>query len=193
MTARRGTPRISVAEWDQLNKTGLRPAPSPSSAAAPKKKPTRAEAKRTQTTKAPKVVTPPVPIRSRGPWVLDVDYLGRPMTMNDERSSSLNPATLRAVRAEKDEWTQAFALAVAACRIPPLPRVYLVFQPFYGSNVVPDPDGVSPLHKTIIDALVRSGVLVNDKREQLPLGYQVLPPVTDGGPSRMTVVVFPLP
>lgn len=190
MTARR-QPKVTVAEYNAMMAKGLRPAkPATKPTAA---KGTRAGNKRAQAYVAPKVTTPKVPIRSRGPWVLEVDDQGRPMTVNDERSSALNPGTMIAVRQEKAAWGAGFAAAILACQIPPQHRVYLVFQPYYTTNVVPDPDAVAPLHKTIIDALVRAGVLVNDRREQLPLGYQVLPPVTDGGPARMTVTVFPLP
>jgi hypothetical protein len=58
---------------------------------------------------------------------------------------------------------------------------------------VTDPDGTAPAHKAIHDGLVMAGVLDDDDRSRLVMGYQVLPPITDGNPERMTVTVFPLP
>lgn len=189
--------RMTSADYAVLMaRGGLRPAakaPPAGPVKAEKPKPNRAAKKRNQVVRPPKVVTPKLPIRSRGPWLLEVDDRGRPMTVNDERSGTMNRATMHAVRAEKAAWAEGIIAAVEACQIPPLKQVYLVFQPFYGNNSVPDPDGLSPLHKTVIDALVKAGVLANDTRAQLPLGYAVLPPVTDGGPCRMTCAIFPLP
>lgn len=183
--------RMTAAEYRRL--AGTRSVSTPTPAGPAKKKKTRAETKRNQAARPPKIVTPRLEVRSRGPWLLEVDNLGRPMTINDERTSVLNRATMAAVRAEKGAWAAGFAAAALDCRIPRLARVYLVFQPFYPTGVVPDPDGLSPLHKTAIDALVAAGVLADDSRAQLPAGYHVLPPVTDGGPARMVLAVFPLP
>lgn len=130
---------------------------------------------------------------SRGPWVLSIEGLGRPITMNAERTSSMSKGTLARVRAAEREWRDAVATEARRAGIPPLQRAFAVFQAFYPNNVVVDPDALPSCCKAGFDGLVDAGVLPNDRREQLALGYHQLPPVTDGGPPRVTVTVFPLP
>lgn len=143
---------------------------------------------------APKaaVVSEEVPVTSaRGPWLLELDGLGRPMTYNTERRSSASIATMAKVRADKRAWAKGIADAARAAAIPALRQAFVVIQAFYPTNVVPDADGLAPLHKAAHDGLVIAGVIEDDKRAQLPLGYLALPPYTDGT-QRVVVTVYPL-
>lgn len=138
----------------------------------------------------PKPAAEPAP---KGPWILSIEGMGRPPTTNAERSSSMSRGAMARTREAKRTWDAAITQAATDAGIPPLPRVLTVIQPYYRTNKVPDPDGIAPAHKAVHDGLVAAGVLADDGRSQLVMGYQVLPPITDGNPERMTVTIFPLP
>lgn len=134
---------------------------------------------------------PVAAVTARGPWLLELDGLGRPLTYNAERRSSASIATMAKVRADKRAWAKGIADAARAATVPALRQAFVVIQAFYPSNVVPDADGLAPLHKAAHDGLVIAGVIQDDKRAQLPLGYLALPPYTDGT-QRVVVTVYPL-
>lgn len=141
-------------------------------------------------TRKAKVAPEPTP---KGPWVLSIEGMGRPPTTNQERTAAMSRGTMARTREAKRSWDAAISEAATAAGIPALLRVLTVIQPYYHDNRVPDPDGIAPAHKAVHDGLVAAGVLADDGRSQLVMGYQVLPPITDGNPERMTVTVFPLP
>jgi hypothetical protein len=141
--------------------------------------------------KAKAASEPTLPATAHGPWLLELDGLGRPMTYNAERRSSISAATMAKVRADKRAWAKGIGDAARAAAIPALRQAFVVIQAFYPTNVVPDADGLAPLHKAAHDGLVIAGVIQDDKRAQLPLGYLALPPYTDGT-QRVCVTVYPL-
>lgn len=213
---RQATPHVSTAEYRQLVQLDLdggtaptrqatggpRRQPKPAAAkrpakrsanlpAKPAKKRTPAERKRAQRGVSPGLV--PAATSTRGPWTVVVDWLGRPMTINDERASAMSKGTMAAVREDKRRWQDGFVEAIRHLGVPEMDRAFLVIQTYYPTNVVPDPDAFGPSTKAAIDALVTAGVLPNDRRSNLPFGYLPLPPVTDGGPPRIAFTIFPLP
>jgi len=130
---------------------------------------------------------------TRGPWVLSIEGLGRPLTFNAERTSSMSRGTMVKVRQTERTWVEAVSDAAVLAGVPVLERAYVAVQTYYPTNVVPDPDATPGAVKACLDGLVRAGVLPDDRRTQLPFGYNVLPPITDGQDVRLTVTVFPLP
>lgn len=182
---------LTQAEFDRLQ--GRRRAAPAKAAPKPRAKPPAAKARAAKTKPAPRVKVVAAGPATRGPWMLAVDYLGRPPTFNGERRASRSGATMRAVRAANSTWQDAFVAEVRRAGVPRLGRVFVTFQPFYNSNVVPDPDGLPATTKAAIDALVVAGVLPNDRREELNIGYHTLPAYTDGGPPRLVMTVHPMP
>lgn len=183
---------LTQAEFDRLQ--GRRRAKAAAPAKAPKpRKPPAPKARATTVKAAPRVKVVAAGPATRGPWMLAVDYLGRPPTFNGERRASRSGTTMRAVRAANSTWQEAFVAEVRRAGVPRLGRVFVTFQPFYNSNVVPDPDGLPATTKAAIDALVVAGVLPNDRREELNIGYHTLPAFTDGGPPRLVMTVHPMP
>lgn len=122
-----------------------------------------------------------------------VDWLGRPMTLNAERSGAMSVGKMLAVREEKRQWQAAFCAVIRHAGVPPLQRAFLTVQAFYNNNRVPDPDALGAAAKAALDALVETGVLPDDSREYLPLGFLTLPPVTDGGEPRVAFTLHAMP
>lgn len=133
------------------------------------------------------------PATTRGPWVLSIEGLGRPLTFNAERTSSMSKATMVKVREAERSWKEAVSREATRAGMPMLARAYVVIQPYYSDRRVPDVDGSPSSVKASLDGLVHAGVLPDDRRDQVCHGYHVLPPITDGGPERLTVTVYPLP
>lgn len=175
------------------------PAPRAGRGAQPAKakprKPAAAKARKPAAAKKPaakrvKLVAPAA--GTRGPWVVAVDYLGRPPTLNAERASARSMVTMLRTREAKAAWEEAFVREVTAAGIPALGRCFITFQPFYPGDVVPDPDALPPATKAAIDALVSAGVIPNDRRQELAFGFHTLPAFSDGGPPRLVMTVHPL-
>lgn len=156
---------------------------------------TKAAPKRKRTTRIAAVSggLAPADAPTRGPWIVAVDWLGRPPTINAERAGAMSYSTFLATRDAQKAWKAAFVEALRHAGVPALGQAFVLFQPFYPTNVVPDPDALSPVAKAGIDSLVEAGVLSNDRREQIPFGFMTLPAVTDGGPPRVVLTISPLP
>lgn len=94
-------------------------------------------------------------------WVFDVDCCGRPLTHN--AAKELHPA---AAQRERQAWRNASATLARQVRIPKLACVEITVQAHYPDRRSwPDPDGIYPSVKGIIDGLVQAQVLPDDRGE----------------------------
>lgn len=73
----------------------------------------------------------------------------------------------RVVKKERDQWIAA-VMAIVKTRtrpVAPLERAKLTLTRY--SSVSPDPDGLVSGFKAIVDALVKAGVIANDRTENI--------------------------
>jgi len=114
---------------------------------------------------------------------LVIDWLGRPLVTNF--ANKIHWAPLGRIRTE---WGDAAIQAARLVRMPNLDRAAFEFQAEYPNRrSLPDPDGIAPTAKGVIDGLVRAGFLPDDTGTHVA-SVTYLPPVVVAG-KRPTLVV----
>ena len=116
-------------------------------------------------------------------WTLRITELGRPPTLNAERSAHWGQH-----RASTREWREAGMVHALAERVPTLGRVRVTYWPTYPDRRgIPDLGGVFPAVKAVVDGLVDAGVLADD--DEGHVAELVARPAEIGGPAGLVVEV----
>ena len=124
---------------------------------------------------------------SAGPYVLVIDWLGRPLLAN--QANKMHWAQLGRARTA---WGDAAIMAARIAKLPPLDRVTFTVQPEYPSRRnLPDPDGCSPCVKGIIDGLVRARFLPDDTAAHVAAVTYLPPRVKPGAQPGIVVTIRP--
>lgn len=116
---------------------------------------------------------------------LRINWLGRPPTSNGRRRQHW-AMQARVSRAWRDAGTQAAWIA----KVPPMHRIAVTCWGEYPDRRgLPDPDGLSPALKAVLDGLVAAGV-VQDDSAPFVASVTYLPPVVEPGCQPGLVVVL---
>lgn len=118
-------------------------------------------------------------------YELVIDWMGRPLLANQ-----VHRMHWAAVGRERTAWGDA---AIQAARITGLPKPIgrvdiTVHAEFPDRRNLPDPDGISPTVKGVIDGLVRGGYLTGDTRTHVA-STRCGEPIVDRGLNRPTLVI----
>ena len=117
-------------------------------------------------------------------WTLVVD-LGRPTTTN--RAHNMHH---RAVSKDRKQWREAGCLLARAGKLPKLDRIHVeAWGRYPDRRSLPDPDGVAPALKGVLDGLVDAGVVADDSGEFVASVTYRTPVVEAGALPALVVVV----
>lgn len=116
-------------------------------------------------------------------YSLTVDWLNRPPTTNKHRTLHHHQ------RARVDaEWREAGAMAARIAMVPKLGSVRVTCWGRYPDRrALPDPDGVAPALKAVLDGIVEAGVLVDDRFPFVQAVTYEAPRVVKGEPAGLVV------
>jgi hypothetical protein len=117
-------------------------------------------------------------------WVLDLSELGRPPTVNADHQ--LHHFARSKVR---KNWRTLAATMARAAGIPPLTAVDVTVQGRYPGGVLPDTDALQPAVKGVLDGLVDSGVIPDDRGEFVHSLRFLAPRVEPGRPPSLLVQI----
>jgi crossover junction endodeoxyribonuclease RusA len=118
-------------------------------------------------------------------WTLTVDMLGRPTTTN--RAHQLHH---HAVSADRKQWRKAGCILARQANIPPLDRCEIEVTARYPDRrSLPDPDGVAPAAKGVIDGLIDAGIVPDDSGDYVASITYHAPVVAPGKPAALLVTV----
>jgi hypothetical protein len=91
-------------------------------------------------------------------WTLTVDHLGRPTTTNKAHNMHH-----RAVSTDRKRWREAGCVLARAAGIPALGRIEVeAWGRYPDRRSLPDPDGIAPALKGVLDGLVDACVVPDD-------------------------------
>ena len=96
-------------------------------------------------------------------YILEFELLGLPKMTNPSGSKSTH---WRGIKKERDHWI-AMVAAIAKPKRPPAPLEKAKLTLTRYSSVCPDPDGLTSGFKAVVDSLVKSGILQNDKMKNI--------------------------
>jgi len=118
-------------------------------------------------------------------YELVIDWMGRPLVTN-----KANKMHWAAVGRERTAWGDAAIRAAQLVKLPKLDRVTIEIEPWFPDRrSLPDPDGLAPTVKGIIDGLVRGGYLPDDSGDHITGGTRCLPVQVDRHLRRHSVAV----
>ena len=96
-------------------------------------------------------------------WLITVDMLGRPTTTNKAHNMHH-----RAVSADRKAWREAGRVLAVAARIPSLERIEVeAWGRYPDRRWLPDPDGIAPALKGVLDGLVDACVVPDDSGDHV--------------------------
>lgn len=122
---------------------------------------------------------------SAAPHVLTIDWLGRPLLANQ-----VHRMHWAKVGRERTAWGDAAIQAARIAKLPKLHRVALAFHAEYPTRrSLPDPDGIAPSAKGVIDGLVRGGFLRGDTAEHVASVTYLPPRVVTGERPALVVAI----
>ena len=118
-------------------------------------------------------------------WTLTVDMLGRPTTTN-----AAHQWHHYKVSADRKRWRDAGSALARLAGVPQLAACELEVTARYPDRrSLPDPDGVAPAVKGVIDGIVDAGVIVDDSGLFVASITYHAPVVAPGLPAALLVTI----
>ena len=118
-------------------------------------------------------------------WTLTVDHLGRPTTTNKAHNMHH-----RAVSTDRKRWREAGCVLARAAGIPALELIEVeAWGRYPDRRSLPDPDGVAPALKGVLDGPVDAGVIRDDSGEFVAAVTYRRPVVEAGSLPALIVLV----
>lgn len=108
-----------------------------------------------------------------GPWLLEIDWLGRPHLSNAERRMGW-----RQLGRIHETWREAGAGAAMLAHLPQLPPCAVIARARYKRLPLPDAGAIAPTVKCVLDGLVDWGCWPDDTPAWV-LSETMLPPTLD--------------
>lgn len=109
-------------------------------------------------------------------WTLIVDHLGRPTTTNKAHNMHY-----RAVSADRKRWRKAGCVLAREAQVPALESVnVLCWGRYPDRRSLPDPDGIAPALKGVLDGISDAGVVSDDNGDFVKATIYLPPVVVKG-------------
>jgi hypothetical protein len=120
-------------------------------------------------------------------WEFVVDHLGRPTTTN--RAHQMHH---RQVSADRKEWRNAGFVLGRAQKVTRCNAITVeAWGRYPNRRSLPDPDGIAPAVKGVLDGLVDAGVVADDSGEFVHAITYRAPVVGAGQPAALIVRITP--